>query len=97
MAMAKFVVRKGKTGLFRFNLVGPNGKVIATSQAYQSRSSALRGIESVRKYAAGAELLDQAGTRIVGGAKKGATKRRRALLASDVGVVPSDEAGRTIG
>jgi len=60
MAKAKFVVRKGRTGLFGFDLVGPNGKVIATSQAYQSRSSALRGIESVREYAARAELVDQA-------------------------------------
>jgi uncharacterized protein len=72
MAKAKFVVRKGRTGMFRFNLVGPNGKVISTSQAYQSRASALRGIESVRKYAASAELVDHAGTRVVGGR---ATKR----------------------
>ena len=72
MAKAKFVVRQGRTGMFRFNLVGPNGKVIATSQAYQSRASALRGIESVRKYAASAELVDHAGTRVVGGR---ATKR----------------------
>jgi uncharacterized protein YegP (UPF0339 family) len=37
MAKATFVVRKGGTGLFPFNLVGPNGKVIATSEVYQSR------------------------------------------------------------
>jgi len=44
------------------------------------------------KYAAHAELVDHAGTRVVGGdAKKRATKRPRALR-SDVGVVPSDEA-----
>ena len=47
--------------MFRFDLVGPNGKVIATSQAYQSRASALRRIESVRKHAVNAELVDQAG------------------------------------
>ena len=75
MAKAKFVVRKGRTGMFRFNLVGPNGKVISTSQAYQSRASALRGIESVRKYATNAELVDQAGTRVVGGnAQEGRTQ-----------------------
>ena len=93
MAKAKFVVRKGRTGLFRFDLIGPNGKVIATSHAYQSRSSALRGIESVRKYAPHAELVDQAGTSVVGGgARTAAPRRPRALPASDVGVVPSDEA-----
>src|SRR5438132_8856648 len=87
---AKFVVRKGGTGMFRFDLVGLNGKVIATSQAYQSRASALRGIESVRKYAANAELVDMAGTRVVGGrAQKGALKRPRALPASDVGIATS--------
>jgi uncharacterized protein YegP (UPF0339 family) len=93
MAKAKFVVRKGRTGLFRFDLVGPNGKIIATSQAYQSRSSALRGIESVRKYAANAELVDHAGTRVVGGrTKTGTPKQVRALAASDVGIVVSDDA-----
>jgi hypothetical protein len=33
MAKAKFVVRKGNTGKFRFNLVSSNGKIIATSDA----------------------------------------------------------------
>lgn len=92
MATAKFVVRKGRTGKFRFSLVGPNGRVIATSQTYESRTSALRGIESARKYAANAELVDQAGTRVVGGrAKQGAARRPPMLPASDVGVVPSEE------
>ena len=95
MARAKFVVAKGRTGLFRFNLVGPNGKVIATSQAYQSRASALRGIESVRRYAALADLVDRAGTRVVGGrAKKAVPKGPPALAASGVGVGSSDDAVR---
>jgi uncharacterized protein YegP (UPF0339 family) len=92
MAKAKFVIRKGRTGKFRFSLIGRNGKVIATSEAYESRTSALRGVELVRKYAVSAELVDQAGTRVVGGgAKKRAPERRRAVPASDVGVVPSEE------
>ena len=91
MAKAKFVLRKGRTGMFRFNLVGPNGKVIATSQAYQSRASALRGIESVRKYAALADLVDRAGTRVVGGrVKKAMPKAPPALAASAVGVGSSE-------
>ena len=55
---AKFVVKKGSTGKYRFNLVATNGQVIATSEAYESRAKALAGIESVRKNAAGAVLVD---------------------------------------
>ena len=59
MAKSKFVVRKGSTGKFRFNLIGTTGKVIATSEAYESKASATRGVEAVRKHAAGAELVDE--------------------------------------
>jgi uncharacterized protein YegP (UPF0339 family) len=85
MAKAKFVVRKGRTGKFRFNLVGTNGRVIATSGTYESRASTLRGVELVRKHAAKAELVDQAGTRVVGGGRKSPAKRTKVLTASDVG------------
>ena len=95
MASAKFVVRKGRTGKFRFSLIGRNGKVIATSEAYESRTSALRGIALVRRYATRAELVDQAGTRVIGGSrKKTAAKPAKRLPASDVGPVPPDEAVR---
>ena len=93
MANPKFVVRKGRTGKFRFSLIGRNGKVIATSEAYESRTSALRGVELVRKYAGNAELVDQAGTRVIGGSRKrAAAKRPQALPAADVGPVPPDDA-----
>ena len=55
---AKFVVKKGSTGKFRFNLVATNGQVIATSEAYETRAKALAGVESVRKNAANAVLVD---------------------------------------
>src|ERR1700685_2122897 len=55
----KFVLKKGTTGKFHFNLVAGNGQVIATSEAYESRESALKGIESVKTNAPGAELDDQ--------------------------------------
>lgn len=57
-------------GTFRFNLTGPKGNVIATSQPYASRASVLRGIELVRKHSANAEVVDQARTRVVGGGIK---------------------------
>jgi uncharacterized protein YegP (UPF0339 family) len=56
---AKFVPKKGSTGKFRFNLVAPNGQVIATSEAYESKASAVNGIESVMGNAPNAEIDDQ--------------------------------------
>ena len=56
---AKFVLKKGSTGKFRFNLVATTGQVIATSEAYESKASAVNGIESVKRYAPNAEIDDQ--------------------------------------
>ena len=55
---AKFVLKRGTTGKFRFNLVAPNGQPIATSEAYETKASAMAGIASVRKNAAGATVED---------------------------------------
>ena len=55
----KFVLKKGSTGKFHFNLVAGNGQVIATSEAYESKSAALNGIESVQKNAPDAKIDDQ--------------------------------------
>ena len=56
---AKFVLKKGSTGKFRFNLVAPNGQVIATSEAYETKASAIKGIESDKRNAPSAEIDDQ--------------------------------------
>ena len=55
---AKFIVKKGPTGKFRFNLVAPNGQVVATSQAYESKAACVAGVRSVQKNAAGAAIDD---------------------------------------
>ncbi len=55
----KFVVKKGSTGKFRFSLLSTNGQVVATSEAYNSKASAMGGIRSVKKLAADAEIEDQ--------------------------------------
>jgi uncharacterized protein YegP (UPF0339 family) len=60
MAKAKFVVRKASTGKFRFNLIGTNGKIIATSEPYNSKASALKGIEALKRHALDAAVLDDA-------------------------------------
>jgi uncharacterized protein YegP (UPF0339 family) len=46
---AKFEIKAGRTGKFRFNLKASNGQVILTSEAYEKRAAATKGIESVRK------------------------------------------------
>ncbi len=57
----KFVLKKGDSGKYHFNLVAGNGQVIATSQTYERKRSALAGIESVRKNAPGAPVEDETG------------------------------------
>jgi uncharacterized protein len=55
----KFVIKKGSTGKFRFSLVSSNGQIVATSEAYNSKASAMNGIRSVQKLAADAAIEDQ--------------------------------------
>lgn len=55
---AKFVLKKGTTGKFRFSLLATNGKVVATSEAYETKRAALAGIASVQRIAAGAAVED---------------------------------------
>lgn len=44
-----FVVEKGSTGKYRFNLRAGNNQIILSSETYETKSSALGGVESVRK------------------------------------------------
>ena len=57
----QFVLKKGSSGKSHFNLVATNGQVIATSEAYERKASALNGIESVKNNAPDAEVDDQTG------------------------------------
>jgi uncharacterized protein YegP (UPF0339 family) len=52
---------EGSSGKYHFNLVAANGQVIATSETYEHKQSALSGIESVKKNAPSAEVDDQTG------------------------------------
>ena len=58
-AMPKFEMYKGAGGKFRFRLIAPNGEIIATSEAYQSKDSCKKGIESVKINAPKAEIVDK--------------------------------------
>ena len=55
---AKFEINKDVAGEFRFNLVATNGEIIAVSQGYNAKESALKGIESVKQNAADAAIED---------------------------------------
>jgi uncharacterized protein YegP (UPF0339 family) len=55
---AKFELKKAVNGQFHFNLKAANGEIIATSEMYQSKASAENGIESVKKNASAAEVVD---------------------------------------
>ena len=55
---AKFELYTDKAGKFRFNLKAGNGEVIATSEAYESKASAKNGIESVKKNAPDAPIVE---------------------------------------
>ena len=55
----KFVVKKGPTGKFRFSLLSTNGQVVATSEAYNSKASAMGGIRAVKNMAGDAAVEDQ--------------------------------------
>jgi uncharacterized protein YegP (UPF0339 family) len=49
---------KDKAGKFRFRLKAANGEVIATSEAYSSKEGCVNGIESVKKNAPVAKVVE---------------------------------------
>ena len=55
----KFEVYTDKKGEFRFRLKATNGQVIAVSEGYKAIASCLNGIESVKKNAVDAEVVEE--------------------------------------
>ena len=51
-----FVVKKGPTGKFRFNLIAANGEIVAASEAYETKAACSKGLGTVRRLAADAVL-----------------------------------------
>ena len=56
--MGKFVIRNVASGI-KFDLKATNGQVIASSEIYESKAACLKGVESVRNCAPGANVEDQ--------------------------------------
>ena len=48
----KFVLKRGASGKYHFNLHAANGQIIATSETYERKQAALNGIASVKANAA---------------------------------------------
>lgn len=55
----KFELYEDAAGKYRFRLKAGNGQIIAVGEAYESKASALNGIESVKKSAPDAAVDDQ--------------------------------------
>ena len=54
----KYEMYQDKAGEYRFRLKATNGEVIATSEGYKSKASCENGIESVKKNAPDAEIVE---------------------------------------
>ena len=59
VAHPKFEMYEDKGGEFRFRLKARNGEIIATSEGYKTKASCENGIESVRKNAPEAEIVEE--------------------------------------
>ena len=57
--MGTFTVFNGRDGQFYFNLRADNGEIIAASEAYASNQGAENGIDSVRRNAPTAKVVDK--------------------------------------
>lgn len=55
----KFELYTDAAGKYRFRLKAANGQIIAVGEAYESKASALNGIESIKKNAPEAAVVDQ--------------------------------------
>ena len=55
---AKFEMYTDKAGKCRWRLKAANGEIIATSEAYSSKAACENGIESVKKNAPVAEVVE---------------------------------------
>ena len=54
----KFEIYQDKAGEYRFRLKATNGQIIATGEGYVAKTSCLNGVESVRKNAPDAPVVE---------------------------------------
>jgi uncharacterized protein len=56
----KFLIKTGRGGKTHFVLVATNGRVVATSETYESKESCLKGVAAVKRLAADAVIVGEA-------------------------------------
>lgn len=56
--MGKFIIKETATG-YKFDLKAGNGEIIAVSEGYKAKSSCENGIESVKKNAPDADIVEE--------------------------------------
>ncbi|QJP12222.1 YegP family protein [Starkeya sp. ORNL1] len=56
--MYKFEVYQDKAGEFRFRFKASNGETMFSSEGYKAKASALSAIESIKKNAPGATVVE---------------------------------------
>ena len=59
MTHPKFEMYKDKAGEFRFRLKARNGEIIGVSEGYTTKANCVNGVESVKKNAAEAEIVEE--------------------------------------
>ncbi|GCE00144.1 YegP family protein [Embleya hyalina] len=57
---AKFEMYTDKAGKFRFRLKAGNGQIIAVGEAYETRAACMNGIDSIKRNAADAKVVELA-------------------------------------
>ena len=55
----KFEVYQDKKGEYRFRLKSSNGQIIAVGEGYKAKAGCLNGIESIKKNAPDAEIVEE--------------------------------------
>lgn len=55
----KFEIYVDKAGEYRFRLKATNGQIIAVGEGYTTRANCMNGVESVKKNAPDAEVVEQ--------------------------------------
>ncbi|WP_284292722.1 YegP family protein [Luteimicrobium album] len=56
----KFTIQKSeKTGQYWFRIVASNGNILASSEQYAQKSSAVSAVESIKQRAGDAEVVDE--------------------------------------
>lgn len=60
----KFTIHKSvKNGQFWFRVVASSGQILATSEMYKAKASAVNAIESIQKSAGAAPIVDETAAR----------------------------------